>query len=44
MADIYHKMQGKGELIRYGFDITGITDVMNVDYLMAETPFDEDDK
>ena len=36
-------MQAKGELIGQGFDIVGITDAMNVDYLMAESPFDEDD-
>ena len=39
----YHEMQSKGDLIRKGFDKAGITDALNMDYLMPENPFDDED-
>ena len=36
-------MQGKVELIRKRFDKAGITDALNMDYLIAENPCGEDD-
>ena len=43
LEKLYHEMQSKGELIRKGFDKAGITDALNMDYLMPENPFDDED-
>ena len=43
LVKLYHEMQSKGDLIRKGFDKAGITDALNMDYLMPENPFDDED-
>ena len=43
LVKLYHEMQSKGELIRKGFDKSGITDALNMDNLMPENPFDDED-